>query len=264
MRNQEQMLAGKHILVTGVSRPGGIGAAIVKMLAENGASVWFHGSSDYDRQMGYQDSSESYGEELVQALRGEGCRAAALPSSDLYLPKAGTDLIRQTVEAAGHLDGLVLNHAYSTSSSWEEWTEEDIDRHLRVNVTASMMMIREFARCKPEGMRGAVTLFTSGQELGPMAGEIPYAVSKAAIANLCRQTAAALAEKNIQVNCINPGPTDTGYLWGEAYQQVAEAFPMGKWGMPEDAARLVRFLQSDDSRWITGQVISSEGGFRRG
>lgn len=264
MRKEEQVLTGKHILVTGVSRPGGIGAAIVRMLAENGASVWFHGSAAYDRKMEYRDASETFGEELAAALAGEGCRAEKLPSLDLYLPNGGTDLIRQGVEAAGRLDGLVLNHAYSTSSSWEEWTEEDIDRHLRVNVTASMMMIREFARCKPQGTRGAVTLFTSGQELGPMTGEIPYAVSKAAIANLCRQSAAALAEQNIQVNCINPGPTDTGYLSGEAYQQVARAFPMGKWGTPEDAARLVRFLQSDDSRWITGQVISSEGGFRRG
>ena len=97
-----------------------------------------------------------------------------------------------------------------------------------------------------------------------MTGEIPYAVSKAAEANLCRQAAAALARQNIQVNCVNPGPTDTGYLSGEAHAQVAQAFPLGKWGMPEDAARLVHFLQSEEARWITGQVISSEGGFQRG
>ena len=261
---QLQDLTGRNILVTGVSRPGGIGAAIVRRLAEYGARVLFHGSADYDRAMGYADASRTFGTDFAETLRKEGMNVTALAPSDLYRPGAGEELIDLAAGEAGYLDGLVLNHAYSTGSSLGQWTEEDIDRHLRVNVLASMMMIQAFAGQKPEGLRGAVTLFTSGQDLGPMTGEIPYAVSKAAEANLCRQAAAALACQNIQVNCVNPGPTDTGYLSGEAHAQVAQAFPLGKWGMPKDAARLVHFLQSEEARWITGQVISSEGGFQRG
>jgi len=72
-----------------------------------------------------------------------------------------------------------------------------------------------------------------------------------------------LAPKNVRVNCINPGPTDTGYLNGEAYEEVARMFPSGRWGTTEDAAKLVQFLYSDHASWITGQIIASEGGFRR-
>lgn len=262
--HQLQNLTGRKILVTGVSRCGGIGAAVVKRLAQYGAEVLFHGNTDYDQAMGYPDASQAFGEEFAEKLRRDGLHVKALNPSDLYQPGAGEELIRRAAEETGGLNGLVLNHAYSTSSDLGQWTEGDIDRHLRINVLSSMMMIQAFAAQKPEHMRGAVTLFTSGQDLGPMTGEIPYAVSKAAEANLCLQTAAALARQNIQVNCINPGPTDTGYLTGKAYEQMAHAFPMGKWGRPEDAARLVHFLQSSEACWITGQVISGEGGFRRG
>ncbi len=98
-----------------------------------------------------------------------------------------------------------------------------------------------------------------------MVDEIAYAVSKDAIIGLCKQTAAALAMKKIRVNCINPGPTDTGYFDSEdeIYKKIAHQFPSRRWGMPEDAARLVHFLHSDYASWITGQVIASEGGFRR-
>ncbi len=257
-------LAGKTILVTGVSRSQGIGAAIARELAQNGARVILHGYARYDETMGYADAGDGFLASLLQELRGKGCQAESTSSSDLSVSGEAISVIRRVREAFGPLDGLVLNHAYSTNAPLGQWTEEHIEKHLKVNVTASMMMIQEFSRQLPAGKRGAITLFTSGQYLGPMTKEIAYAVSKEAIVGLCRQAAAALAEQNIQVNCINPGPTDTGYLFGEEYEAVARMFPLGKWGKPEDAARLVHFLQSDDSRWITGEVIASEGGFRRG
>ena len=174
-------------------------------------------------------------------------------------------VVEQAVKIYGHLDGIVLNHAYSTSNPIGEWTMEHINAHLHTNVTASMLMIQAFAKQLPQGKTGSVTLFTSGQYLGPMVNEIAYCVSKDAIIGLCRQTAAALAKQKIRVNCINPGATDTGYLMPESdsYQMVASMFPSGRWGMPEDAAKLVQFLQSDFSAWITGQIIASEGGFDR-
>ena len=96
-----------------------------------------------------------------------------------------------------------------------------------------------------------------------MIKEIAYATSKEAIRGLCEQVAIALAPKNIRVNCINPGPTDTGYLEGDAYKEIARMFPSGRWGTPDDAAKLVQFLHSEHAGWITGQLIASEGGFRR-
>ena len=108
----------------------------------------------------------------------------------------------------------------------------------------------------------AITLFTSGQYLGPMTNEIAYCVSKEAIICLCKQTSYLLGDKNIRVNCINPGPNDTGYCFGEDHESVAKMFPSGHWGTPDDAADLVLFLHSSYAKWITGQIIASEGGFK--
>ena len=143
------------------------------------------------------------------------------------------------------------------------WTPEHIDPHLIVNVRASMMMIQSFAALADTGKDNAVTLFTSGQYLGPMVNEIAYCVSKEAVICLCRQASYLLSDKNIRVNCINPGPNDTGYCFGEAYEAVAKMFPSGRWGTPDDTADLALFLHSSYAKWITGQVIASEGGFKR-
>ncbi len=102
-------------------------------------------------------------------------------------------------------------------------------------------------------------LVTSGAHLGPMTSEVAYAVSKGALAVATATLAAELAERGIRVNAVNPGPTATG--WTEGIEPTR--MPFGRWGEPDDAARLVAWLCSDDGRWVTGQVISSEGGFRR-
>jgi 3-oxoacyl-[acyl-carrier protein] reductase len=257
-------LKNKGILVTGVSRSLGIGAAVAKRLARAGAKVVIHGYSAYDRELDYPDASSDFILQLVSQLNAEGFCVAALASSDLSRHGEPERVIAEAVDMIGHLDGLVLNHAYSTRAPIGEWTEQHIDAHLSTNVRASMMMIQAFAGQADKNKGGAVTLFTSGQYLGPMVDEIAYAVSKEAIRGLCAQAAVALAPLNIRVNCINPGPTDTGYSEGEDYEAVARLFPSGKWGTPDDAARLVHFLQSEYARWITGQTISSEGGFLRG
>jgi 3-oxoacyl-[acyl-carrier protein] reductase len=258
-------LRNKRILVTGVSRSMGIGAAITSMLAQAGAQVVTHGFTAYDGKMGYPDASGSFAEDLAKELASQGHAVHALPSSDLSAAGVPEAIIRDAAERLGYLDGMVLNHAYSTLCPIGEWTASHIDAHLNANVRAAMLLIQAFAGQLPADVAGVVTLFTSGQYLGPMTKEIAYAVSKDAVIGLCRQAAAALAPRHIRVNCINPGPTDTGYLRPEdtLYEEVAQMFPSGRWGMPEDAARLVRFLHSEDAAWITGQVLSSEGGFNR-
>jgi 3-oxoacyl-[acyl-carrier protein] reductase len=106
-----------------------------------------------------------------------------------------------------------------------------------------------------------VILMTSGQHLGPMPREVAYAVSKGALQQATSTLADELAGRGITVNTINPGPTDTG--WGLAAEDPAELMPQGRWGEPDDAARLIAWLCTDDARWVTGQTINSEGGFRR-
>ena len=251
-------LEDKNILITGVSRASGIGAAIAKKCVQAGANIITHGNPNYDAEREYLDASDSFYTDLAEEYN-----LKAVAPSDLSMPDEPAKVIIKAREAFGNLDGLVLNHAYSVNADIFNCTAENIDNHFNINVRASMLMIQAFAKQVDSDRGGVVTLFTSGQYLGPMIDEIAYAVSKEAIRGLCTQASTALAPHNIRVNCINPGATDTNYLTGEAYDRVAKMFPAGRWGTPNDAAKLVHFLHSDYGQWITGQTIASEGGFQR-
>jgi 3-oxoacyl-[acyl-carrier protein] reductase len=253
-------LDGQRILITGVSRPSGIGATLARRFAEAGATLAVHGYAPYDLELQYHDAAEDAISKLATAAGGA---VTALTPCDLSQPGAAERVMAEATGALGVLDGLILNHAYSTHSPIGEWTEAHVDAHLLTNVRASMLMLQAFARQADPEKGGVATLFTSGQYLGPMVSEIAYAVSKDAVIGLCKQASAALAAQNIRVNCVNPGPNDTGYLTGEAYAAVAKRFPSGRWGTPDDTADLLLFLHSDYAKWITGQVIASEGGFQR-
>lgn len=256
-------LDGRKILITGVSRPAGIGATLAKRFAAAGAALAVHGYADYDLSMQYADAAENTTVQLARALSEDGADITALTPGDLALEDTAAQVVQQAQKRLGTLDGLILNHAYSAHAPLGTWTAAHIDAHLTVNVRASMLMIQAFAAQINPQKGGVITLFTSGQYLGPMVSEIAYAVSKDAVIGLCKQASAALADKNIRVNCVNPGPNDTGYLTGEAYEAIAGLFPAGRWGTPDDTADLLLFLHSEYAKWITGQVIASEGGFRR-
>jgi len=262
MSNSTIRLDGKKVLITGVSRPMGIGAALARRFAEAGAAVAVHGYSAYDMKLGYLSAMPDGTEALAERFAGMGLNVTALPSSDLEIPGVAEKVVEEAADTLCGLDGLILNHAHSTYGEIGQWTPEHIDPHLLVNVRASMMMIQSFVRQADSAKDNAVTLFTSGQYLSPMVNEIAYCVSKEAIVCLCRQTASLLGDQNIRVNCINPGPNDTGYCSGEAYQAVAKMFPSGRWGTPDDAADLALFLHSDYAKWITGQIIASDGGVK--
>ena len=215
-------------LVTGANRRAGIGRAIARRLEAGGARVVTHGF-------------------------GEGDLAV-----DVEADFTDPDAPARVIAAAAPLDTLVVNHALSELGALGELTAEQIDAHFQVNVRASLLLVQEFA-AQFEAGSGAVVLLTSGAHRGPMAREVAYAASKGALAVATATLADALADRGIRVNAVNPGPTNTGYLDGVAATRV----PSGRWGEPDDAARLVAWLCSDDGHWVTGQVLDSEGGFRR-
>ena len=160
----------------------------------------------------------------------------------------------------GTLDVLVVNHALGEAGGIDATSVEQLDRHLHVNVRASLLLVQAFARQVDRRRGGRIVLLTSGQDNGPMPGEIAYVASKGALQQVTATLAAELADRGVTVNAVDPGPTDTG--WGIGDRDPAPHMPAGRWGEPDDAARLVAWLCSDEAGWVTGQTIRSDGGFR--
>lgn len=254
-------LVGKRALVTGASRSIGIGAAICRSFAKAGADVAFTHWTAYDT--GMYGSAATEPADLLAELTLQGVNAVGV-EFDLSSPTAGTDLFDLVEAELGSVDILVNNAAFSTHDSWETLSAETVDSHYQVNARATALLTVEFARRFQAADGGRVVNFSSGQHLGPMPNELSYAMSKGAIIAFSTSVAPHLAEKGITINVVNPGPTDTGWMTPDLRDALAPMLPMGRIGLPEDIARLVTWLASEDASWITGQVIDSEGGFTRG
>jgi 3-oxoacyl-[acyl-carrier protein] reductase len=248
-------------LVTGVGRERGIGSAVCRALASRGADVAFSYWRAYDREAPWA-SEEDEPRSLLGELRAAGVRAEEM-EVDLSLPDSARRLLDRTEEALGRPSVLVNVAAYSTRDGFENLDAETLDAHYAVNVRAMALLSVEFARRYSSGAGGRIINFSSGQSLGPMPGELAYAATKGAIEAFTRTLAAEVGHKGITVNAVNPGPTDTGWISEELAQELLPKFPPGRLGQPEDAAKLVAFLASDEAAWITGQIINSEGGFFR-
>jgi 3-oxoacyl-[acyl-carrier protein] reductase len=254
-------LRGRVALVTGVGRKRGIASSVCRALASRGADVVFSYWKDYERQASWA-SEEDEPEALLGELRAAGVGAEGV-EVDLSLSDSARLLLDRAEEALGKPSILVNVAAYSTRDGFEELDAETLDAHYAVNVRAMALLSVEFVRRYPGGPGGRIVNFSSGQSLGPMPGELAYVATKGAIEAFTRTLAVEVGHKGITVNAVNPGPTDTGWMTEDLKQELVHKFPLGRIGQPEDAARLVAFLASDEAAWITGQTVNSEGGFFR-
>lgn len=262
-------LNGRVAVITGVSRRRGIGYAIASRLAQAGASLFLQHWAPHDEEQpwGADDITE-----VMQGLQGLLTADARLAhvGLDLAAADAGEQLIKAAQAEFGHLDILVCNQAVSGSDGTLAWqTAESLDRHWAVNTRATLLATRAFADQHDGRQGGRVIWMTSGQGQGPMTDEIAYATSKAALAGVTLSVADGLIERGIVLNTVDPGPVDTGYLTADTSDRpdrlddILRHFPQGRFGEPDDPARLISWLVSDEGRWIVGQVIHTEGGFRR-
>lgn len=229
-------------LVTGVSRARGIAAAVAARLRSDGFIVVTAGWTPYDTKH-HQGIDEQVASDL---------------QFDLADPDAPADLIRAAEARAGVVTALVLAHAYDAGLGLFEATSETIDRHMAVNVRSFLLLMQAFAeRVRDTQNSGRIVLFSSAP---PQKGSIAYGASKGAIEWMTYSAATELGPLGINVNAVNPGPNQTGWMSPEVERAAATRTPLGRAGQPEDAAALVSFLLSPDAAFVNGQLITADGG----
>lgn len=256
-------LKRKSVVVTGVSRRAGIGYATACRLAAYGANVFCHHFSPHD-------ADQDWGTDDLEAVL-DGVRAHLVGDArvaDIHADLTETNAPEQVITAAanefGRIDALICNQALSGSDgALGELSIEDLDRHWAVDARASILLAQSFTAQHTSGDSASIVFLTSGQGLGPMPGEVAYAAAKAAIAGVTTTIADQLSDRGIRVNTVNPGPVDTGYVTDEMWEFVKPMFPFGRYGQPDDPARLIAWLTTDEASWLTGQIINTEGGFGR-
>ncbi|MCC6495489.1 MAG: SDR family oxidoreductase [Propionibacteriaceae bacterium] len=261
--NSPAPLLGRVALVTGVGRRRGIGFAIASRLVQAGADVLisqFRGH-DADQPWGADDPDQVMA--ALLARRPEPGQRLLAVDADLTGLAVPDELVDRAVAELGALDILVCDHARSGGDgALGQLDAAMIDGHYAANTRSSLLLAQAFARVHDDSRPGGRLVFlTSGQGHGPMPGEVAYAASKAALAGITATIAHQLAPRGITVNTVNPGPVNTAYLDGEAGAALLPRFPFGRLGEPDDPARLIAWLVSDDAAWVTAQVITTDGGF---
>jgi 3-oxoacyl-[acyl-carrier protein] reductase len=251
-------LRGRVVVVTGAGRPRGIGAAICRAFADQGCGIFFTTNSSYDRQM-YPDDPVAIGaEQLAEELVRRGILAGYI-EADLGQPDCAEHILNSVEERFGEPSILVNNAAYSAKDGFEKLDARGLDAHYAVNVRGAALLSVEFARRFSGKSGGRIIYLTSGQDLGPMPGELAYVASKGAISAFMRSLAKEVGGKGITVNAVDPGPTETGWRSEDLNASLMGHSAVAKLGRPEDAARLIVFLASAAAEWISGEVIHARG-----
>lgn len=216
------------VLVTGAKRADSIAAAIVPRLESDG---WRVVTSDLD--------------------------AGDYPC-DLSDADAAAALVDRVAADHGTVEALVLSHAHDVETGILDTTAESFDTHVAVNARASLLMIAAFARQAGEGgSGGAIVAFTSDHTTG----NLPYGASKGALDRIVISAARELGPRGISANVVNPGPIDTGWMDDETRDALTAHHPLGRLGIAGDIAGITAFLLSPAGRWISGQLLQTDGGF---
>ena len=246
-------LAGKVAIVTGASK--GIGAAIAKALGAAGAKV----------VVNYASSKEG-AELVVAAITSKGGKAIAV-HGNVSEAKDVQRLFAETKKAFGSLDVLVNNAGVFEFAPLEAVTESEFHREFNINVLGTILATKEALNYFGPGGGSVINLSSVASEKA-IPNSVVYSATKSALDSVTRVLAKELGAKNIRVNAIAPGGVDTegvqrvGVKGSDFEKQMVAETPLGRFGQPEDIARVAVFLASDDSGWVTGERITVSGGYR--
>lgn len=240
----------RSALVTGASR--GIGRAIAAALAREGWAVCVNYRKRWDAA-----------EDLISTLRAEGREAMAF-QADVADRGAVEAMVRATETALGPVELLVNNAGVSHQGLFQDVDDALWARILAVNLTGARNAIQAVLPRMLSEKRGCIVNISSIWGLRGASCEVAYACSKAALIGLTRSLALELAPSGIRVNCVAPGCIETDMvrqLGPETRAMLVEETPLGRLGSPEDIAQAVAFLASDRASFLTGQVLTADGGF---
>lgn len=247
MNSGLRQLENKKILVTGGSR--GIGAAIVKLAAERGATVGFTYSSR-------EDAASS----LLKELPGSGHFICQLNTAD----EASVEkCIALTLEKFGELDGLVNNAGITKDSLLLRMKSEDFDTVIDTNLKGTFLLTKGFIKPMIKARKGSIVNITSVIGQTGNAGQSNYAASKAGIEAFSKSVALEVASRGIRINCIAPGFVGTemtGILSEEQKKNILGEIPMERIAEPKEIATVTAFLLSEDASYMTGHTLSVNGG----
>jgi 3-oxoacyl-[acyl-carrier protein] reductase len=246
-------LTGKVALVTGASK--GIGAAIAKHLAAEGAAV----------VVNYSSSKEGADQVVADIVRAGG-KAAAIQAN--VAKKVDVDrLLAETKTNFGRLDILVNNAGIFEFAPLEAVTEESFHRQFNLNVLGLLLATQKAAELF-DSNGGSVINISSVVAISPPPGGSIYSATKGAVDAITKSLAKELGPRKIRVNSLNPGMVETeglhsaGFLGTDFHKQAVAQTPLGRIAQPEDIAKAAVFLASGDSGWITGETILVTGGYR--
>jgi len=247
-------LSGKRALITGAAS--GIGRATALLFAREGAAV------------AVLDVDEDGGQAVVQTILDEGGQAIFV-RGDVTWAADCQRAVQETVDRLGGLDILFNNAGIIRRATVIDTSEEEWERVMAVNVKSIFLLGKYAVPAMAQSGGGAIVNTASGWGLVGGRNAVSYCASKGAVVNMTRAMALDHGAQNIRVNCVCPGDTDTPMLRSEAQQlgESEDAFlaeaadrPLQRIGRPEDIARAVLYLASDDSAFVTGTALVVDGG----
>ncbi|NEW05510.1 3-oxoacyl-[acyl-carrier-protein] reductase [Paenibacillus sp. SYP-B3998] len=243
------MLTGKVALVTGASR--GIGRAIALHLAESGADVAVNYAG-----------SENAAQEVVELIEAMGRKAVKL-RADVSSFQEADDLVKQTLEIFGKIDILVNNAGITRDNLIMRMKEEEFDQVIATNLKGVFNCVKAVTRPMMKQRFGRIINISSVVGVLGNPGQANYVAAKAGVIGLTKATARELSSRGITVNAVAPGfiETDmTDKLSAEMREHMLKQIPLERLGQPEEIAKVVRFLASDDASYMTGQTLHVDGG----
>ena len=252
MIKEDQIMAentGKTAIVTGASR--GIGLAIAKKLAKSGYNIAVVDACDLEKS-----------EDAVKEVKALGVDAKAYQCNVAHFA-AVEQTVKQINEDFGGIYILVNNAGITRDGLLIKMTEENFDAVINVNLKGTFNFIKHVSPIMMKKREGRVVSISSIVGIEGQAGQVNYSASKAGVIGITKSCAREFASRNITFNAIAPGYVETpmtAVLTDKQKEAIFEMIPLKRYGQPEDIANAVNFLCSEDASYITGQVLSVDGG----